>query len=331
MNDEVKSLPDWRPTASLETARCRARMLGSARAFFAEHGVLEVETPALSAAAVSDPQIESIRALVQAGGDQPYFLHTSPEFAMKRLLAAGWPDIYQIGKVFRDGEVGPRHQPEFTMVEWYRREIAFEEMMQHTVAFIARVLDQHTSLDDANYLSYADAFQRYAGIDPHGSTLDELRVAADADDHLRRALGDDRDAWLDLLLTHRVATRFDREKLTVLHHYPASQSALARLCPGDPNTADRFEIFFGELELANGYYELNDAEEQESRCASDQELRARTNKPIRPLDRDFLAALRSGLPACCGVAIGFDRLVMVNSGAKELRQVQSITAVKVPT
>ncbi|MEQ8204641.1 MAG: amino acid--tRNA ligase-related protein, partial [Woeseia sp.] len=156
----------------------------------------------------------------------------------------------------------------------------------------------------------------------------DLRLAADADDQLRQALGDDRDAWLDLLLTQRVAPRFDRKTLTVLHHYPASQSALARLCPGDPSTADRFEVFFGELELANGYYELSNALEQESRCASDQAVRAAADKPIRPLDQDFLAALRSGLPACCGVAIGFDRLVMVNVGTTELRQVQSITAVK---
>ncbi|MEQ8207962.1 MAG: amino acid--tRNA ligase-related protein, partial [Woeseia sp.] len=141
-------------------------MLNAARAFFGEHGILEVETPALSAAAVSDPQIESIRALVQAQGDQPYFLHTSPEFAMKRLLAAGWPDIYQISKVFRDGEVGPRHQPEFTMVEWYRRDTAFQEMMEHTVAFIAHVLDRHDGIADATYLSYADAFQQYSEVDP---------------------------------------------------------------------------------------------------------------------------------------------------------------------
>ncbi|MCB1845523.1 MAG: EF-P lysine aminoacylase GenX [Halioglobus sp.] len=320
---------DWRPSADLQTAQCRARMLGIARDFFAEHEVLEVETPALSMAAASDPQIESIAAYLQARPGQDYFLHTSPEFAMKRLLCAGWPDIYQICRVFRDGEIGPRHQPEFTMVEWYRRGITMNEMMQHTVAFIARVLDLHEGMEQAHYISYTDAFRQHAGVDPIEDSTAALIDAAGADRQLREAVGDDRSAWLDLLLSSTVAPAFDRHRLTVLHHYPATQAALARLCTEDASLADRFEIFHGETELANGYSELNDASEQERRCASDQLTRKRSGQNERPLDLDFLAALRFGLPACCGVAIGFDRLVMVNTGATELQGVQSITAVKI--
>lgn len=319
---------DWQPTASLRTAQCRAQMLSRARDFFAEHRVLEVETASLSVAAASDPQIESIAARLQVRPEQDFFLHTSPEFAMKRLLCAGWPDIYQICRVFRDGEIGPRHQPEFTMVEWYRRGVSMDEMMQHTVAFIARILDRHEGLEQAHYLSYTEAFRQHAGVDPVKSPMVDLIDAAQADSQLRRAIGDDRNAWLDLLLNSTVAPAFDKHSLTVLHHYPAPQAALARLCPDNSELADRFEIFHGEAELANGYFELGDAAEQQRRCASDQTARRRSGKTERPLDLEFLAALHSGLPACCGVAVGFDRLVMVNTGATELQQVQSITAVK---
>lgn len=302
-------------------------MLATARAFFAEHGVLEVETPALSPAAVSDPHIESVAVSLSAARGQPYFLHTSPEFAMKRLLCAGWPDIFQICRVYRDGEVGRYHQPEFTMVEWYRHDMTLQTMMQHVVEFVERLLEPRLATGDARYLSYRDAVQEAAGVDPLTAPLAELCSASRADRSLAAALGDDRDAWLDLLLARRVAAGFPRRRLTVLHHYPASQAALARRCPADDSLADRFEVFCGELELANGYHELADAAEQRQRFAADQARRRDAGRALRPLDDRFLAAMEAGLPDCCGVAVGFDRLVMINRGAASLCDVQAFTAV----
>jgi elongation factor P--(R)-beta-lysine ligase len=327
MNDITPPARPWQPDASLPVGRARARMLARARAFFAAHDVLEVETPYLSAAAVSDPHLESLAVRLQVRPDAAWYLHTSPEFAMKRLLCAGWPDIYQICKVFRDGEVGPRHQPEFTMVEWYRRDVSMQAMMQHTADFITQMLDERQPARSPVYLSYADAFREFAGIDPLNDSLSDIQDAARVDAGLRESLGDDRNAWLDLLLSTRVAPSFTCDALTILHHYPADQAALAQLCPDDYSLADRFEVFCGKTELANGYAELRDADEQERRCEQDQQYRRDRGRPVRPLDREFLAALRSGLPACCGVAVGFDRLLMLNTGASELRDVQTFAAV----
>jgi len=318
----------WRPSASVDVARVRADMLQAARAFFAEHDVLEVDTPSLSRGAVSDPQIESVPVSLSADPNVGYFLHTSPEFAMKRLLCAGWPDIFQICKVFRDAEVGRRHQPEFTMIEWYRRDMELDDMMQHTARFIERLLDRVPQLRRTSYVSYQAAFEQHAGVDPFTASIAELKVASGADADLARSLGDERDIWLDLLLTTRVAPAFAADTLTVLHHYPASQAALARLCPSNAAVADRFEVFFGELELANGYFELSDADEQFARCKLDQQVRQRRQQPVRALDEKFLASLQHGLPPCCGVAVGFDRLVMINTGATDLQDVQTFVAVE---
>ncbi|MGB5581241.1 MAG: EF-P lysine aminoacylase EpmA [Woeseia sp.] len=317
----------WHPTATLATARVRAGMLAQARRFFAIHDVLEVETPALSQAAVSDPNIESIAVTLSAATGHRYYLHTSPEFAMKRLLCAGWPDIYQLCKVFRDGEAGKRHQPEFTMVEWYRRNFELHAMMRHTVDFICTLLDRQVDAAAAEYISYRDVFLRHVRLDPLAASVTELQKASDADDALIRTLGDARDAWLDLLLSTQIAPNFKTDRLTVVHHYPASQAALARRCPDRPDCADRFEVFCGELELANGYFELTDAEEQQQRCERDQQHRAQNGATVRPLDQDFLAALRAGLPSCCGVAVGFDRLVMLKVQTEKLSDVQTFSAI----
>lgn len=324
MNDDAV-LPRWQPTATLAAGKVRADMLAAARKFFADNNVLEVETPVLARAAVTDLQIESIGATLTADPAHSYFLHTSPEFAMKRLLCAGWPDIYQICRVFRDGEVGERHQPEFTMVEWYRRDWSFSAMMRHTVAFLHHLLKAQEDTLPVTYLAYRDAFVRYLTLDPFTASIDELQLASGADAALVAALGDHRDSWLDLLLSTRIAPRFARQAITVVHHYPASQAALARVCPDDPQVADRFEVFCGELELANGYCELGDALEQRRRCEQDQLERERQGRPLRPLDEEFLAALSAGLPPCCGVAVGFDRLVMLRLRTNRLRDAQTFT------
>lgn len=303
--------------------KLRARMLASARNYFAAQNVLEVETPMLSRHAVSDINIESIEAHLELAPGTSFYLHTSPEFCMKRLLAAGAPDIYQLGKVFRDGERGHRHQPEFTLAEWYRHGFGLEQIINDTLGFIREVLGNSAALGPTRRISYREAFENALGIDPISATIEELAPLATARHHLNPATDRDKTDWLDLLLCQSVAPAFDRDCLTVLHHYPAEQAALARVNPDDPAVADRFEVFRGDLELANGYVELGDAAEQRERCNRDQAARQALGKTIRPLDRDFLDALQHGLPACAGVAVGFDRLVMIAAGADHIGKVTS--------
>lgn len=309
----------WRPIAGPDIARLRATMLRRARRYFSERGVIEVDTPLLSTAAVSDVNIESIEARLILDPARPYYLHTSPEYFMKRMLAAGFPDIYSIARVFRDGECGRRHQPEFTLAEWYRLNFDLQRIMQETVEFVATVTGCYRA--EADYLSYDEALRLHAGVDPARASVGTLADAAGADEDLRASLADDRDAWLDLLVTTRVAPGFPRDRLTVVSHYPASQAALARLCPGDPSVAERFEVYAGALELANGYVELADAHEQRARIAADQDARRKKSLPVRATDDAFLAALDAGLPPCAGVAVGFDRLVMLAAGTDDIRSV----------
>jgi lysyl-tRNA synthetase class 2 len=238
---------------------------------------------------------------------------------MKRLLSAGYPNIYEIGKVFRDGEFGRRHQPEFTMVEWYRLDFTLKEMMQETVEFISCVIDEDRMTKPPVFLSYAQAFSDFAGVDCSTADAAILADLLEADDDLRTSLGDQRDDWRNLVLAEKISSQFPADRLTVLHHYPASQAALARICPDDASVADRFEIFAGPLELANGYVELLDPDEQMQRFEVDQNRREQFGRPRRPIDDEFVAALKSGLPPCAGVAVGFDRLHMLNEGIDDIR------------
>lgn len=314
---------EFRPRAGVEVARLRATMLERARRYFAAAGVLEVDTPALSPAAVSDPNVESVTARLSLAPGRDFYLQTSPEFPMKRLLAAGFPDIYALCRVFRDGECGHRHQPEFTMVEWYRRGFDLEGIIDDTLALFAAIRGDGWPADrPALRLTYGDAFRRFAGVDPAASAVAALADAAGADAGLRRALGRDRDAWLDLVMATAVSAAFPTDRLTVVYHYPASQAALARLAPGNDEVAERFEVFQGAVELANGYVELTDAGEQRARIAAEQRKRAEQGRPVRPVDERLLAALDAGLPSCAGVAAGFDRLLMLAAGADDIRDVQ---------
>ncbi|RZV38785.1 MAG: EF-P lysine aminoacylase GenX [Chromatiales bacterium] len=316
---------DWRPATGPEAARSRAAMLRRVRNYFDTTNVLEVDTPALSRTAVSDIQIESLEITDCAVGGGPLFLHTSPEFCMKRLLAAGYPDIFSIARVFRDGEAGRKHQPEFTMLEWYRLDMGLSQIIQDTTSLIGQVLADAAPTELPVRIDYYDAFLNTVGVDARTASLDKLIRAADADEQLQAALGRERDDWLDLLLATRVIPSFAANRLTVLQHYPASQAALARLCPGDPDVADRFEIFLGPLELANGYVELTDAAEQAARIASDIESRKRRGQIVRPVDQNLLAALAAGLPQCAGVAMGLERLQMLCDKTDDIRDVISFT------
>ncbi len=311
---------DWRPGASLERLKERARILQGIRAFFAERAVMEVETPSLSAAALTDPAIDSLATRYIGPGHAdglPLYLHTSPEFPMKRLLAAGSGPIYQLCKVFRQGEAGRRHNPEFTLLEWYRPGLDHHQLMDEVEALVAPILGLG---GEAERISYRDAFLQHANIDPLVASLDELRDAAIAMVG-EIELGDERDSWLDLILSHSVEPRLGKDRLCFLTDYPASQAALAQLNPHDPQTAERFELYFKGVELANGFHELGDSKEQRRRFELEQAERARQGREVPPMDERLLAALEAGFPDCAGVALGVDRLVMLAVGATSLDEV----------
>lgn len=312
-------MTDWRPSGSVAAAERRARLLARVRTYFEQTGALCVDTPALGAATATDPHIASIPA-----GDGGW-LHTSPEFCMKRLLAAGYPDIYAICRVFRGGESGPRHLAEFTMLEWYRLGFALSDIIADTLALFAQVLPEIT-VAEPEFLDYRDAFLHHAGLDPFETGAGQLAEAVGADARLRATLAGDVNAWLDLLLATAVVPRFATDRLTIVRHYPASQAALARLCPADARFADRFEVFAGDLELANGYVELTDPGEQAARMDGDLDARRRRGLPRVPRDERLLAALTAGLPACAGVALGIERLQMLADRTSDIRHVVAFNA-----
>jgi lysyl-tRNA synthetase class 2 len=321
MNDSVSD--SWRPTASIHALKRRAALLAEARAFFAERGVLEVETPALSASAVSDPQIESLACDV-AGVARRFYLASSPEYAMKRLLAAGSGDIYQICRVFRDAERGRWHNPEFTMVEWYRRGFDDVELMAEVEDLVARLLAPSRRLGSAQRLTYSEALERYAGVDIRGDADADLSAAA-----VRHGIACDgwldRDAKLDLLMGLVVGPQLGRESPCFIYDYPASQAALARLKPGQPPVAARFELYMDGLELANGFHELADSAEYRARFNKDLATRLARGQPQPPVDERLLAALAAGMPDCAGVALGFDRLVAIDLKSGKLADAMAFT------
>jgi lysyl-tRNA synthetase class 2 len=309
----------WRPTANNASLRRRAQALRIAREFFFARDVLEVETPALVNSPVSDLNLSSARVEVSGHGS-PLFLHTSPEYAMKRLLAAGSGDIYQICHVFRGAERGRQHNPEFTMLEWYRLGFSLEDLMRE-VAELVRELLGATGLP-VEYLCYRDALRRHAGFDPLDADIGELQRSAQslgmAGDQAR-ATG--RDELLDLIVGALVGPKLGATALTFLHRYPASQAALARLDADDPRVALRFELYYLGVELANGYHELASADEQRLRFAADQKARNGGGLPCYALDERLLSALAAGLPDCAGVALGFDRVLMLATGATSIDDV----------
>ena len=316
----------WRPSADLSVLRLRAELLARIRAFFAARGVLEVETPALSVAAITDPHLASFKTCYSGPGSQhgrPLYLHTSPEFAMKRLLAAGSGCIYQIARVFRDGEAGSRHNPEFTLLEWYRVGFDHHRLMDEVAELVGMLLAGRLTLAEPERLSYRQIFQHHLNLDPHRATVADLAACAETR-NISIPTGmppDDPDPWLDLLLTHCVEPRLGSGRLTFVHDYPASQAALARLRPDDPPVGERFELYINGIELANGFHELGDAVEQRHRFAQENAARRAAGLPVMPVDEHLLAALEFGLPDCAGVALGFDRLVMLATRKTSLAEV----------
>ena len=309
-------MPDFLPTASLEMLRRRADLLAQVRDFFAQRGFLEVETPVLSHDTVVDRHLDPLAVTLFSDPRRPevgqrLWLQTSPEFGMKRLLAAGATAIYQITRAYRGGETGPLHNPEFTMVEWYRVGDDYSAGMQ----LLGDLADEILGLGQPERVTYRDAFGRFAQLDPFVDLPDPSRLGLPS--------GADRDMVLDYLLTTRVDPHLGRERPAILYDYPASQAALARIRDENPPVAERFELYVRGMELANGYHELLDAATLRRRNHENNQRRTADRKYLLPEESRLLAAMQHGLPACCGCALGFDRLVMAATGASSIQDVMA--------
>ncbi len=311
---------DFRSTASWPILELRAQLLMQLRAFFATRNFIEVETPILSADTVIDRHLDPLETqLAVPGGSQRLYMQTSPEFALKRLLACGGQRIYQITKAFRQGEIGPRHNPEFTIVEWYRVGDDYAAGMQ-LLSDVAECLLQRGA---AERLTYREAFLQYVGIDPLRDSVEQLQ-AAGRDRGLvppESFASADRDAWLDWLLVELVEPQLGRGRPTILHDYPPSQAALAQVSLTDPPVAERCELYADGIELANGYHELLDPAVLMERNRESNALRVQDGKwPLSEHSR-LIDAMRAGVPPCMGVALGFDRIVMLVAGVATIQEV----------
>ncbi len=317
---------DWAPTAGWKNLSLRAELLRRTRTFFDARGFLEVETPLLSADTVVDRHLDPLAVTLPDDPRRPnkgrrLWLQTSPEFAMKRLMSAGGEAIYQITRAFRAGEVGKLHNLEFTIVEWYRR----GDDMQAGIKLLSNLSEALLDCDAAESLSYREAFLRHAEVDPLVADVDELasRAAGSGLSISNNDQQSDRDALLDYLLVARVAPALGIDRPAIVYDFPASQAALARIRDGDPPVAERFELFYRGIELANGYHELLDADELQNRNSAANAQRSADGKRELPTDSRLLKAMRHGLPPCSGVALGFDRLVMLAAGASSIDEVIS--------
>jgi len=323
----ISTCGDFLPACPLSVLELRARLLKVVRDFFSERGYLEVETPVLSHDVSVDAHLEPFVTQwmpedASDTGSETLYLQTSPEFAMKRLLAAGAKAIYQVARAFRNGESGRLHNPEFTIVEWYRVGATYHQQMDEVEALIRRILGNKWG--GFPRLSYREAFLRHIGLDPFASDMAALRTAITVRglSHAWQASADeDKDTLLNLLLAELVEPRLGQESPEFLYDYPVSQAALARTRPDNPEVAERFELYIRGVEICNGYGELTDARELRERVCRQNTLRVKARRRALPESSRLLAAMEAGLPACSGVALGFDRLVMIAAGASSLREV----------
>lgn len=311
------------PSADFGTLRLRARLNAALRGFFAERGVTEVETPMLSQAGNTDPNVASFSTTFSghvSAGARTRWLRTSPEFPLKRLLAAGFGDCYELGRVFRDGEAGGRHNPEFTMLEWYRVGWNQFQLAEETVALVQAALALVDRRAEVVQTTYRALYRDALGLDP--MTADERDLQAALGDVRIDPEGLTRDDWLDLLMTHRIQPANPGDRILVVHDYPASQCMLARIAERDGvPVAERFELYLGTLELANGYHELADGAEQRARFERDHTVRRARGSDLPAIDDALLAALDAGFPDCAGVALGVDRLMMAMLGTGRIADV----------
>lgn len=320
----MSKVSTWQPSADITMLQARAKMLAQVRDFFAVRQVLEVDTPILSHHGVSDPHIDSIRAEFTPDGAshrETMFLMSSPEYAMKRLLASGSGCIFQIAKAFRNGEAGRRHNPEFTMLEWYRVDFDLQQLMAEVAELLGLLLAPHLGPLEWHYLSYAEAFEQTLGVNPW--LMDDQAVQTLAQQHIDITLPADtpRETWLDLLMSHCIEPALPTA--CFIYNYPAAQAALAKLetDTAGHSVARRFEVYIQGMELANGYQELTDAQEQAQRFVQDNQLRAQLGKPNMPADQRLIDALQAGLPVCAGVAMGLERILMLAYKKQDIAEV----------
>ncbi|WP_109058566.1 elongation factor P--(R)-beta-lysine ligase [Aggregatibacter aphrophilus] len=311
----------WQPTASVKNLLTRAKLLTEIRRFFTDRGLLEVETPVLSEFGVTDVHLATFSTeFISPFGEQSktLWLSTSPEYHMKRLLAAGSGPIFQIGKVFRNEEAGNRHNPEFTMLEWYRPHFDMYRLINEVDDLLQQILE----CPPAESMSYQFAFQQYVGLDPLSADLSELVEKAEKH-QLMGAENESRDTLLQFLFSTVVEPQIGQEAPVVVYHFPASQAALAQISSEDLRVAERFEFYYKGLELANGFHELSDAREQLRRFQQDNLQREKMGLPVRVIDTRLLAALQAGIPNCSGVALGVDRVLMIAMGTESIKEVIS--------
>lgn len=313
---------DATPAASrtpgfVQIQRARAHLYAEVREFFKTRDVLEVQTPAIHHTTVTDPHIDSVK--VTCNG-RSQFLHTSPEYAMKGLLARLGCDIYQLCRVFRDGESGRFHDVEFTMLEWYRMHWSYRDLMQEVDALVRHLLGERLPLQASQFVSYQEVFGQYCGLDPWSAGREDYRRAC-RQAGLSLPAQWSVDAYQALLLDHVIATRLPRDCLIFVHDFPPAQASLARI--NDRQRAERFELYAGGLELANGYQELVDANEQQQRFEADNRKRRALGKEVLKADPALIEALERGLPDCAGVAVGMDRLLMLATGVDDIRKLRS--------
>jgi len=307
----------WRPYADKRLIKLRAETYSKIRQFMAERKILEVETPILSQATVTDVQLDSFHSEYsspQTSLGKTLYLQTSPEYAMKRLLASGTGDIYQISKVFRNEEQGMLHNPEFTMLEWYQLGYDHHQLMQEFELFLNLFAINH-----CEKISYGKLFLEHTGLDPHACDTNELKSMAQQ--HGLSSTIEERSVLLDFIFSYKITSTLGNTKPLFVYDYPACQCALAKLSENTPNVAERFELFINGMEIANGFHELTDAEEQLARFEQDLALRKKENRLDMPIDHLFLDALKHGLSDCAGVAVGIDRLLMAMTGTKDIREV----------
>jgi elongation factor P--(R)-beta-lysine ligase len=308
---------NWQPAASPKMLRARAGLLRRLREFFNQRDVLEVETPLLCSSGITDPAIEPLMVASAVSLSAPRYLQTSPEYAMKRLLSAGSGSIFQIARAFRDGEAGSRHNPEFSLLEWYRIGFDHHQLMAELAELVAYCLGPRP----VEYIAYRQLFLRHLAIDPFTASITELKQRA-CDEIDVGTVSGDRDLWLNLLMSHLVEPKLRGRGMCFVYDYPASQAALSRIVEVDGfPVGQRFELYVDGMELANGYCELTDTAEQRRRFVADNDRRREFGLAERPLDEYLLAAMEAGLPDCAGVALGIDRLLMLATGADDIRQV----------
>ena len=313
----------WQPSASIPNLLKRAAIMAEIRRFFADRGVLEVETPCMSHATVTDIHLVPFETrFVGPGHSQGMnlWLMTSPEYHMKRLLVAGCGPVFQLCRSFRNEEMGRHHNPEFTMLEWYRPHYDMYRLMNEVDDLLQQILD----CKPAETLSYQFVFQEYVGLDPLSATRQELVEAARKHNFMADE-DEDRDTLLQFLFSEAVEPKIGQEAPVAVYHFPSSQAALAQLSPEDSRVAERFEFYYKGLELANGFHELTDAREQQHRFEQDNRLREKAGLPQREIDHRLLAALQAGIPNTSGVALGVDRLIMIALGAESIKEVISFS------